>query len=100
MTPDKIILPKQFSIKKPNFTTVVARYLPVRFSFPDSMRIEPLSVPRLSRVIIKYQGRTLNSQKPTKWNQIFLDKMLPRLKIHRTVQEQRFFSHFHPLAAQ
>ena len=65
---------------------------------PD--KIEPLSVPRLSRVIIKYQGWTLSSHKPTKWSQIFLDKMFQRLQLHRRIQGQRFFFHFNPLAAQ
>ena len=45
-----------------------------------------LSVRRLSTVIVKYQGWILNSQKPTKWSQIFLVKMSPRLKFHRRIQ--------------
>ena len=68
--------------------------------FPDSTRIEPLSVPRLSTVITKYQGGTLNSQEPTKLNQIFIGKIFPRLQFHRRIQGQRFFFHFNPLAAQ
>ena len=67
---------------------------------PDSTRIEPFSVPQLSTAIIKCQGWTLNSHVPIKLSQIFLVKMLPRLKLHRRIQGQRFFFHLNPLAPQ
>ena len=44
---------KKNSVKKPNLIAIVGRFLPAYF-FPDSTRIEPLSVPRLSTVRIKY----------------------------------------------
>ena len=55
LRPEKIILRKNSQLKKPNIIAIVGRFLPVRF-FPDSTRIELFSVPRLSTVIIKYQG--------------------------------------------
>ena len=47
---------KKLSIKKPDLIAIVRRFLPVCFFFPDSTRIEPLSVPRLSLMRVKLQG--------------------------------------------
>ena len=54
--PEKTILRKQKSIKKPNLIAIVGRFLPGWSFFPDLTRIKPLSVHRLSTVMVKYQG--------------------------------------------
>ena len=65
---------KILNLKKASIIAIVGHFLPVCFVFffSDTIRFESFSIPRLSTVIIKSQGCTLNSQEPTKLSEIFL----------------------------
>ena len=86
---------KKLSIKKPNFIAIVGRFLPVCFFFPDSTRIKPLSVHRLSTVIVNTKAEhSILTSPPSSVTYSWLKCS------QRIIQGQRFFFHFNPLAAQ
>ena len=86
---------KTLSIKKPNFIAIVGRFLPICCFFPDSTRIKPLSVHRLSTVIVNTKAEHSILTSPP--NSVTYSWLKCSQFI---IQGQRFFFHFNPLTAQ